>query len=56
MSIELEYVLISCPVIRREILQEASPFLGESICAYRGGYIAEVGFFLSFYKDGRSWL
>jgi len=29
----------------REILQETAPRLVDSICAYRGGYIAEVSFF-----------
>lgn len=33
-------------MIRREILQEAAPCLVDSICAYRGGYIAEVGVML----------
>lgn len=39
--------MIICVIVkRREILHESAPHLVDKVYSYRGGYIAEVSFFL----------
>lgn len=40
----MQLITLKFKCYRREILHETAPHLVNSICAYRGGYIAEVNF------------